>query len=116
MDLRYEIGKHYYFKISSINESFDTRGREAITILVECDPGIKIRVRGHKWQKKEFWNFDNLKCEVKSIDNQGIPFLVNTDFRHPNYQEGEIYNFKVIDSIVKKNKDVDGTSRSYKFS
>lgn len=97
----YEVGLQYDFEIISINLDFNKKGDIISIIKVEDLDKNQITVPGLKWQKKEIWKFTTLNCEVESISN-GIPKLLNKDFRHPLFEIGKEYEFEVIGEKIKE--------------
>ena len=97
----YEVGLQYDFKIISIDLESNKKGDLISKIKLEDLDKNQITVPGLKWQKKDIWKFTSLKCEVESILN-GIPRLLNKDFRHPLFEIGKEYEFKVIEQKTKE--------------
>lgn len=92
----YECNKIYEFKIDKFATQLNKK-KEAIPIILveDIDKNI-IKVLALKWQKEEIWNFNTLMCEVEKFWDNGIPKLINKDFRHPFYTINEEYEFKII--------------------
>jgi predicted RNA-binding protein with RPS1 domain len=101
----YEVGEQYYFDILSIEESENKKGEKISLINIEDKDKNQISVLGLKWQKSGIWNFDKLKCEVESIQINGIPRLINRDYRHPIFEVGNEYEFQVLESSTKISKN-----------
>jgi predicted RNA-binding protein with RPS1 domain len=99
----YEQNIQYYFNILSFKISYNKKGELLNLIIVEDENKNKLSVIALKWQKKQIWNFDKLKCEVKQIKQNGSLVLVNVDYRHPFYEKGKKYEFEIIDEKIKKN-------------
>lgn len=101
----YRIGEEYEFRIIKIEES-ENKKREIISIItVEDLDKNQHTVLGLKWQKKEIWNFNKLKCKVENIQPNGVPRLINRDFRHPIFKIGNEYEFQVIGSKAKETQN-----------
>lgn len=97
----YKIGEQYLFDIISIEESENRKGEKISIITVEDIDKNKISILGLKWQNNEIWQFDKLRCEVESIQTNGIPRLINKDYRHPIFEVGKEYEFQVLESKTK---------------
>jgi hypothetical protein len=97
----YKIGEQYLFDIISIEESDIRKGEKISIITVEDIDKNKISILGLKWQNNEIWQFDKLRCEVESIQTNGIPRLINKDYRHPIFEVGKEYEFQVLESKTK---------------
>lgn len=92
----YIIGNSYYFKITNFGVFINKNDEQRNTIEVEDSKGNKLSVLGFPWHDKNIWNFDSLICEVESIRADGIPNIKSKDFRHPIYEVGKCYQFKII--------------------
>lgn len=101
----YKVGQVYDFKIIEFENQKNKKG-EPITIiyLQDIDKNI-ISVLALKWQKKEIWKYDSIKCEIERIHENGIPRLINKDFRHPYYAINEEYEFAVIGEKIKETEN-----------
>ncbi len=98
----YKVGFQYEFDITSIDLAVNKKGENISIITVEDLDKNKITVLGLKWQKKEIWTFTTLFCEVESILKNGTPRLINKDYRHPLFEIGKEYGFKVIEYKTKE--------------
>jgi predicted RNA-binding protein with RPS1 domain len=91
----YKIGDVLEFKIVD----FSARYNKNYIIVNDCFNN-NVRVLALKWQNKDSFKFENLRCEVIDIVG-GRPRLRNIDYRHPFYEVGNEYDFKFI-GIEKK--------------
>lgn len=98
----YEGGKVYEFNIIEFENRINKKGENIIIINVEDIDKNIIQVSALKWQKGEIWKHKTLSCEVERIQNNGIPRLINKDFRHPFYILNEEYEFEVIGEKIKE--------------
>ena len=97
----YVVGSYYDFDIISIDSAVNKKG-EPISIINVLDRNKnQISVLGLKWQKKDIWNYKTLKCEVERLSENGVPRLINKDFRHPFYEIGKEYEFEILDHKTK---------------
>lgn len=97
----YRIGEEYDFDIIKIEETENRKGEKISIITVEDLEKNQLSVLGLKWQKNEIWKFNKLKCKVESIQPNGVPRLINRDFRHPIFEVGKEYEFEVLGSKTK---------------
>ena len=101
----YKIGEEYEFVIIKIEDSENKKGEKISIIIVEDLDKNLHSILGLKWQKKEIWNADKLKCKVENIQPNGIPRLINRDFRHPIFKIGNEYEFQVLGSKTKETQN-----------
>ena len=97
----YKIGEQYLFDIISIEERENRKGEKISIITVEDIDNNKITIPGLKWQNNEIWQFEQLRCEVESIQTNGIPRLINKDYRHPIFEVDKKYEFQVLEIKTK---------------
>lgn len=91
-----EISKFYNFEIFDIERiSYDGQNSNVVTVIVD---DIKIEVTGSKWQTKKLWKFDTIRCRIIGFSGMGDPILKVDDDRHPYYQVGKCYDFKIVNS------------------
>lgn len=89
---------HPHYKIGDISEfkivDFSNRYDKNYIIVCDCFDN-SISVLALKWQDKDSFKFEKLRCEVIDIVG-GRPRLRNIDYRHPIYEIGKEYDFKFI--------------------
>lgn len=98
----YNCNEIYEFKIIKFDKQINKKGETISIISVEDIDKNIITVLGLKWHNEEIWKFETLKCEVRRILKNGTPDLINKDFRHPFYQVGEEYEFKIVGEKIKE--------------
>lgn len=97
----YVVKKEYSFPIVGFDFFINKRNEKVNTIkVIDLDENI-ISVIALPWQNERIWRYDSLTCEVKDFRN-GIPVLINIDFRHPYYKVGGEYSFKIKGFKTKK--------------
>ena len=96
LENHYECGKIYDFNIIEFENRVNKKGENILYINVEDIDKNIIRVLALQWQKKEIWKYKTLSCKVELIQHNGIPRLVNKDFRHPIYILNGVYEFEVV--------------------
>ncbi len=102
LNKHYKCGKVYDFNIIEFQNRVNKKGENILIINVEDIDKNIIQVSALKWQKKEIWKHKTLSCEVERIQDNGIPRLINKDFRHPFYFLNEEYEFEVIGEKIKE--------------
>lgn len=103
----YKINECYEFKIVDIESTLNKKGNPISIISIEDIDGNIITVLGLKWQTKELWKFETLNCEIERIMENGFPILINKDYRHPIYQIGKEYDFKIIGDKTKSINNIE---------
>ena len=98
----YECGKIYDFNIIEFENRVNHKGENILIINVEDIDKNIIQVLALKWQKREIWKNKTIKCEVERIQYNGIPRLINKDFKHPFYILNEEYEFEVLGQKIKE--------------
>ena len=98
----YKSGEVYDFKIVEFEVRVNKKSETITMINVEDIDKNIISVSALKWQRKEIWKYETLKCEVERIMSNGVPRLINKDFRHPFYSINEEYEFEVIGNKTKE--------------
>ena len=98
----YKAGEAYDFKIIEFENQENKKGEPITIIYVQDIDNNKISVLALKWQKKEIWKYETIKCEIERILDNGIPRLLNKDFRHPFYTINKEYEFSVIGEKTKE--------------
>ena len=97
----YNCNKIYDFKIIKIKSQLTKKNQTIPVINVVDIDGNIIEILGLKWQKEELWKFETLQCEVEKILENGIPKLINRDYRHPIYKIDQECEFKIIGEKTK---------------
>lgn len=95
-NLPYTIGSVYEFKIKGFGEFKNSKGATVLSVIVETIDGSEISVSAFRWQIENIWKFSTLHCEVLKYNSFGLPHLKNVDERHPIFEIGNKYDFKVI--------------------
>ncbi len=108
----YQIGEKYEFKIKGYSTYIDKNGNVKPSVTVEDIDGNLKNVTAYKWQKEGLWNFETIICEIQRFNSEGEILLLNRDNRHPFYQIGKSYEFKIVK--FKTNKDIKDQNKTYK--
>ncbi len=98
----YKCGGVYDFKILSFSIQENKKGIPISLITLEDIDKKVLTILGLKWQRKDIWKFDTLKCEVERILNKGELRLINKNFRHPLYEIGKEYEFEILEKKIKQ--------------
>lgn len=101
----YKIGQVYDFNILAFENKLYNSGETHTIISVKDVHNNILPVLALKWQKKEIWDYETIKCEIERITDNGIPRLLNKDFRHPFYNINDEYEFAVIGEKIKETKN-----------
>lgn len=110
-NMPYEIGEIYDFEIVGFGEYINNKEQAVPSVILKNFDGTNIDVTAFKWQTKENWKFPTLSCEVIRYNYEGIPLLRNRDERHPIYEVGNEYDFKVKGLKIKS--DPKNSSKKY---
>jgi len=110
-NLPYKIGEVYEFKILGFSEYKDNKNQSIPSVLVENYDESEINVTALNWQNKALWKFQTLFCEVLKYNSVGIPLLKNRDVRHPLFEVGQKYDFKVKGLKIKP--DLNNENKKY---
>jgi len=100
-NLPYIIGSTYEFKIKGFGEYENNKNTIVSSIILESSDGSEISVTAFKWQNEKIWKYSTVFCEVLKFNSSGLPYLKNVDERHPIFEIGKIYDFKVVDLKTK---------------
>ncbi|WP_165820660.1 RNA-binding domain-containing protein [Pontibacter virosus] len=90
-----------YYKIKGFQKGNGEQDCDKEFFLVEDENKNIIKVPCFEWQKKETWEHEYLRCQVKGYHPNGSAILTNRENRHPIYKIGKEYIFEVIASKKK---------------
>jgi len=92
----WEINKSIKFEVFGFGSISNNKGELINTVIIKTIDDVKIHVRANKWHTETKWHFKDLSCKIIGICRDGLPKLMIDDDRHPYYETGNIYNFKIL--------------------
>jgi hypothetical protein len=99
---KWNIGEIKEFRVKGFS-NYKKNGKSINTIKLEIDEENIIFVNAGKWHIENIWTFETIFCEIIGLTFNGLPKLIVKDSRHPKYEVGKIYNFKVKNCSGEKN-------------
>ena len=89
------INSLHNFKVVGFGELLNKKNQPFSTVVVKAKEGLEVQVRASQWHKPKIWNFSDIRCKIIGISKEGCPKLVVDDSRHPLYEKGKKYMFKI---------------------
>jgi exosome complex RNA-binding protein Csl4 len=99
---QWKIGEVKPFKILEFSKIINNSKNEINIVVIQIpDSTERSYVIAKNWQNPIDWHFKDIFCKIIDILNNGLPKLISFDSRHPHYELGKDYHFKVIDFTEK---------------
>lgn len=92
----WEINSNRKFKVLGFGTVKGRKDNIINTVIIEVAKNTSLHVRAYKWHTEKIWHFKDLSCKIIGVLKDGLPKVIIDDERHPIYELGKVYEFKIL--------------------